>query len=201
MTASESSPLTANLQESIQHLITETVRRSQVDHEKETDQLRTALQQALTEVEASQAAMSRAAELLRTALDAQASDSTLPISADDVEITPPTPVEESATAPAPIDENAPGMGSSPEDAKIGPHDLDVIAHNIYFKIAGSLQRWLKERPEVKDARTRTYVDNELHLELKMESGLDMAAMNEWMAENDGQIATNTASVLELRFGN
>ena len=75
-----------------------------------------------------------------------------------------------------------------------------MAHNIHFKIATGLQRWLKERPEVTDARTRTYVDSELHLELKMESALDVTKLKEWVAENNGQIATNTASVLELRFG-
>ena len=72
MSASESSPIAANLQESIEQLIAETVRRSQNDHEEEVQALRGALKQALEEIESGQAAMNRAAETLRAALDAPA---------------------------------------------------------------------------------------------------------------------------------
>ena len=51
MSASEHSPLGTHLQESIEQLIAETVRRSQVDHEKETKHLRAALEEAFEDDE------------------------------------------------------------------------------------------------------------------------------------------------------
>lgn len=199
MTASEPSPLASNLQESIEHLIAETVRRSQVDHEQEKEQLRTALQQALTEIESGQAAMNRAADLLRTALDTPESE--------DIKQTPTPNSEEQITASTDTSVVIPAAAEiiavQEESASApitGQRDLDVVAHSINFRVAGNLQKWLNDRAEVANVKTRTYVDNELHLELKLESGLDMTAMKTWLTEHDGSIATNTDSVLELRFG-
>lgn len=200
MSASEPSPLASNLQESIEHLIAETVRRSQVEHEEEKTRLRTALQQALTEIESGQAAMNRAADFLRTVLDAPT-----PVVA---ELKPElgaveartAPTIESATSPTPVEiANVKGVEKS-ESTTEGVHDLDIVAHSINFRIAGNLQKWLNDRAEVSDAKIRTYVDNELHLELKMESSLDMTALKTWLADHDGTIATTTDSVVELRFG-
>lgn len=198
MSASESSPLSSNLQESIEHLIAETVRRSKVVHEEEQTRLREALKQALSEVEAGQAAMARAAEVLRAALDTHAT----------VE-SPAEPITEFVeTAPAPealtpvgdpesihVQANA----NEPVASDAGPRDLDVVAHNINFRIAGSLQKWLNERTEVQNARTRSYVDSELHLELKIASSISDTDLKTWLAEHNGTIATQTSSVLELRF--
>ncbi len=195
MSASEHSPLGTHLQESIEQLIAETVRRSQVDHEKETKHLRAALQEALVEVEAGQTAMARAAELLRNALDSPAPAASPVETADKVVEESPTPITEAAVCTAASNEEAETAAT-----ETGPHELDVVAHDVTFGIASSLQSWLRERPEVTHAKTREFVNGELRLELQMESGLDMARLNEWIAEHKGRVATSTDSVLELRFG-
>ena len=197
MSASESTSSGTNLQESIEQLIAETVRRSQVEHENEKKQLQEALQQALTEVEAGQAAMNKAAGILRSALDtpmpvaeetgsAEAEVPVLPVAIDepDEEPEPATQVEV-----PPVDE--------PE---VGPHELDVVAHDVTIDTAKRLQAMLRDREEVKDMKPRSFVNGELHLRLEMTSGLEMASIKEWIAEHKGQVATSTSSVLELRFG-
>lgn len=194
MSASESSSSGTNLQESIEQLIAETVRRSQADHDEETKQLKSALKQALTEVETGQAAMTRAAEILRSALETPGHLAVAPESAVAVVEESPEPSDE--PVPTPIEEE-----TTATVAEIGPHELDVVAHDVTFGIASSLQSWLKERPEVTNAKTREFVNGELRLELQMASGLNMPQLNEWIAEHKGRVSTSTASVLELRFRN
>lgn len=199
MSASESSPITTDLQESIEQLVAETVRRSQVDHDEESKRLRAALQEALNEVEAGQAAMNKAADLLRTALQApapvtgsaEANDSataTVDSPSDDETEVSQTP--QAAESPAP----------STETPETGPHEMDVVAHDVTIGIASSLQTWLRERPEVVSAQTREFVNGELRLKLDLSSALDMTTFSEWIAEHKGRIATSTSSVVELRFG-
>lgn len=198
MSASDPSPLTSNLQESIEQLVAETVRRSQMDHDEETKRLRTALETALSEVEAGQASMTRAASILRTALSAaspapatQEPESETPV--DEIVAESPAPVDEPKVAPATTEE--PG-----EEPEVEPHGMDVVAHNVNFKIASGLQGWLKERPEVTDVRTRTFVNGELHLDVQMASRLDMTQLSTWIAGHDGRVKTTTPTVLELSFG-
>lgn len=194
MSASETSSPGTNLQKSIEQLVAETVRRSQADHDEETQQLKSVLQQALTEVEAGQAAMARAAEILRSALGTPDALATPPESAVAVVEDAPAPIE--GAVPAPKQEEA-----TPATAEIGPHGLDVVAHDVTIDVAKRLQAMLRDREEVKDMKPRSFVNGELHLRLEMESGLDMASIKEWIAEHKGHVATSTDSVLELRFGN
>ena len=192
MSASESSPLAANLQESIEHLIAETVRRSQSTHEDEQKKLRDVLQGALTEIEAGQAAMSRAASIIQSALETSVTESP---SADGevkdilAENPEPTKVVETVAIPEAV--------PAPE---IGPHSLDVVAHDVSIGIATSLQSMLRDRQEVKSAQTREFVNGELRLHLEMKSGLEMTSFNEWVTAQGGRITSRTASVIELRFG-
>lgn len=193
MSASESTSSGTNLHESIEQLIAETVRRSQVDHENEKQQLQAALQQALTEVEAGQAAMNKAAGILRSALDA------------------PVPTAEQTTPVEPREPALPVAIEKPEaedlaevppvvEPDLGPHELDVVAHDATIDTAKRLQAMLRDRDEVTDMKPRSFVNGELHLRLEMASGLEMASIKEWIAEHKGRVATSTSSVLELRFG-
>lgn len=188
MSASESSPLTSNLQESIEHLIAETVRNSQSSHEEEKQQLRVALQTALAEIEAGQASLNRAADTIRAALGTPATVSATIDVADDVVDEAPAPPEVIAVEPPKV-----------LPAEIGPHQMDVIAHDVTIGIASSLQSLLRERPEVTNAQTREFVNGELRLKLDLASGLDMSVLDEWIAAHSGRITSSTASVLELRF--
>lgn len=196
MSASESSPLPQDLQESIEQLIAETVRRSKTGHEEELQHLRGALKAALDEVEASQAALERAAATLRTAIAAPAD--VQPDAAPDAEVDQvvgeaPEPTEAEAAEPEPDGQEQPADVA-------GPHELDVIAHDVQMDIATGLQTMLRGRPEVKSAQTRQFVNGELRLKLQMESSLDLPTVQEWVAERNGRIGTHTAAVLELQFG-
>lgn len=188
MSAPESSPLVADLQESIEHLIVETVRRSQTGQDEENQTLRAALQTALADIEQGQKAIAKAADTLRSALGE--GEPTRVVAAAAVEAIPPTVTE----VPAPVVETNTISGN-------GPHDLDVIAHDVTIGIATSLQSLLRERPEVADAQTREFVNGELRLQLRMSSGLDTQVLNDWIGQHGGRITTQTPSVLELRFGN
>lgn len=191
MSASESSPFAANLHESIEQLVAETVRQSQTTHEEEQQRLRNALESALTEIESGQAALHRAAETLRAALISPVTE------------VPSTQVLDDSTTDPP----SPGAIAVPETAAIvavdstpGPHELDVIAHNVTISIATGLQSMLRERPEVASAQTREFVNGELRLKLEMKTSLDIDALKTWITDHNGQITTHTESVIELRFG-
>lgn len=189
MSATESSPATSGLQESIEQLIAETVRRSQSEHEEETQRLRDALRTALSDIEAGHASLTRAAETLRVVLgDAPALE---PVAESSEDIEPETP--------APVDV-VPVEPIATTEAEVGPHELDVIAHDVTIGIATSLQSLLRGRPEVNSAQTREFVNGELRLKLEMKSSLNMTVVNEWIANHGGRVNTSTASVLELRFG-
>lgn len=191
MSASEPSPLAANLQESIEHLVAETVRRSQTDLEVEQQKLRVALQQALAEIQSGQAAMNRAADVLQAALDTQV---VTPITPDGAveEVTEDSVVAESVE-PTPVE-------AVVAEPVAGPHELDVIAHDVSIGTATGLQSMLRGREEVTSAQTREFVNGELRLKLEMNSALGMSSFKEWVAEHGGRVATQTNSVIELRFG-
>lgn len=192
MSASESSPLAANLQESIEHLVAETVRRSQSDLEGDQQKLRETMRQALAEIVAGQAAMNRAADLLRTALDTPTAETSAPdgqVEAIVAEATESVDTAEPAAIEATVDEKI-----------TGPHELDVIAHNVSIGIATGLQSMLRARDEVASAQTREFVNGELRLKLEMNSGLEMSSFKEWVTEHGGRLGAQTSSVIELRFG-
>lgn len=192
MSASESSPIVANLHESIEHLIAETVRQSHVSHEEEKQALRDALQSVLGDIEASQLAMQRAADRLRAVIDAPAPETSAPVPTSE-------PVaDEPATTPEDTETATEQPAQTPVVA--GPHELDVIAHDVSISIASGLQSLLRARPEVTSAQTREFVNGELRLKLDMASGLDMAELEQWIGTHNGRITAQTDSVLELRFG-
>lgn len=194
MSASQSSPLAANLQESIEHLIAETVRRSQTSHEEERQQLREALQAALTEVEAGQAAMERAALTLRSALEAS------PASAAPAIIPDGLITDEETESPDSVEPGEPAALPDVVESETGPHEIDIIAHDVTIGIATGLQSMLRSRAEVKSAQTREFVNGELRLRLEMDTKLDVDALTEWIAQHKGRITAQTDSVIELRFG-
>lgn len=196
MTAPESSSLPQDLQESIEQLIAETVRRSKSGHEEEVQQLRSVLNAALEEVEVSQAALERAAATLRAAISTPEESRPEPEAEEEVDQVvgeAPAPTEEAAAQPAPD-------GQDQAAEATGPHELDVIAHNVQMDIATGLQAMLRGRPEVTSAQTRQFVNGELRLKLHMESSLHLPAIQNWVAERNGRIGTHTATVLELEFG-
>ena len=196
MSASESSPLAAHLQESIELLVAETVRRSHTTQEEEQQKLREAVAQALIDIEAGQAAMNRAATNLRAALEATVTEDV----SEDVSTSPSSdghiPITDSIAHATPEPEAEP-IATRQE---VGAHGLDVIAHDVAIGMATNLQALLRVRPEVRSAQTREFVNGELRLHLEMESGLDTAALAAWLAEHNGRIATQTDSVIEIRFG-
>lgn len=192
MSASEPATDTANLQATIEQLIAETVRRSQTDQDAEKVRLKAAMKVAATEIESAQSAMTRALNALHSALNDKSSDETV----IEVPLVEPhhtavalpevTPEPEDVTVDEPVEE-------------IGPHRLDLIAHDVTIGVATSLQSLLRSRPEVKTAQTREFVNGELRLDLEMTSGLDMEAFTAWIGQHGGRIATQTPSVIELRF--
>lgn len=197
MSASESSPKASNLHASIEQLIAETVQRSQSLHEAEAQQLKATLQSVTVEVESAYAAMSRALEILKMSMVSEPA-----VPAENTIVVGPmeeagAPIE-AAEADAPEPEE---MAASEEtsDPAIGPHRMDLIAHDVTFGIATSLQSMLRGRPEVKTAHTREFVNGELRLDLDLESGLDISVLTSWISEHGGRIANKTESVLELRF--
>lgn len=190
MSASDLSAETENLQSSIEQLIAESLRRSQSSQDAELVQLKSAMRQAQAEIETAHAAMGRAREALRKALgDDEIDDLVIEVPLVEVQNQPEAitgQVSEVATpAPVPMAE--------------GPHQLDLIAHDVTIGLATGLQAFLRSRPEVTSAQTREFVNGELRLELEMASAPDMDALNAWIGEHQGRIANQTASVIELRF--
>lgn len=197
MSASESSPLSSDLHQSIEQLIAETVRRSQNGHEAEVQRLKAALLVASEEIETARSAMDRALSTLHTALETGETATVTAVSPaesagnDEVQVSPESPTIVSETTEAAATE----AGSD-----VGPHTLDLIAHDVTIGIATGLQSMLRAQPEVNTAQTREFVNGELRLNLDMRSELNHAALQEWIGTHGGRVATRTASVLELRFG-
>lgn len=192
MSASEPAADTANLQATIEQLIAETVRRSQTDQDAEKVRLKAAMKVAATEIETAQSAMNRALNALHGALNEKSHDETVievPLVEAHHTVTTdaePEAITEPAAAAEPVEE-------------LGPHRLDLIAHDVTISVASGLQSLLRGRPEVKSAQTREFVNGELRLDLEMTSGLDMKAFTAWIEQHGGRIATHTPSVIELRF--
>ncbi len=195
MSASESSPLTSNLHQSIEQLIAETVRRSQTGHDAEVAKLRSALKDATSEIEAAQSSLNRALSTLNDALGEETEVPAAVIEADVSAVIAETAPE--ATTDSPSAASTPEASPAPETT--GPHTLDLIAHDVSIGVATGLQTMLRAQPEVAAARTREFVNGELRLNLDMNSGLNIAGLQEWIAGHNGRIATQTPSVIELRF--
>lgn len=194
MSASESSPLSANLQESIGQLIADAVRQSQADNLGDNQELKAAMAIALEEIAASKAALNRAEEVLRNALGTGEPEVTAeaePAPVDEVVEEVPAP-SEAAT------EQSTAVVS--ESAEANPHELDIIAHRVDIDTAMNLQSMLRGRPEVTSAQTREFANGELRLHLSMGSRMDMAAFTEWVEGRKGTFGTQTDSVIELDFG-
>ena len=197
MSASESSPLTSNLHQSSEQLIAETVRRSQTGHDAEVAKLLSALKDATSEIEAAQSSLNRALTTLKEAMGEATEESA---AATEAEIA--TVVSESlpeVTAETESTDTATAVSADAQST--GPHTLDLIAHDVTIGIATGLQSMLRSQPEVSAARTREFVNGELRLNLDMNSGLNIAGLQDWIAGHNGRIATQTASVIELRFDN
>lgn len=192
MSASEPAADTANLQATIEQLIAETVRRSQTDQDAEKVRLKAAMKVAATEIETAQSAMNRALNALHDALNEKTHDETV------IEV-PLVEAHHAATPdPEPEATTEPAAAAEPVE-ELGPHRLDLIAHDVTISVASGLQSLLRGRPEVKSAQTREFVNGELRLDLEMTSGLDMEAFTAWIEQHGGRIATQTPSVIELRF--
>jgi uncharacterized phage infection (PIP) family protein YhgE len=193
MSASDSAPVTTSLHQSIEQLIAESLKQSQSLHEAEKQRLTAALSAALGDIEAGQQAFARAAETIRAALNGEE------------EAAPETTVEEPVTEPVndepmpPAEEPVPVEVSANPASDRGPHELDVIAHGASIDNAIQLQTLLRERPQVTSAQTREFVNGELRLHLSLESGMDLAALGDWLAAHSGQLVTSSDSVIEIRF--
>lgn len=199
MPASESASGATNLHKSIEQLIAETVRQSQSNHEAEKLRLSEALKNALVDIEASQASLTKAAGTLREALGeqpatiAEVETVTEEVAETSPEAAPQLEVVQPAVATPEV-----GPTSAPADDR-GPHEMDVIAHNVTIANATGLQSWLRGRDEVANAQIREFVAGELRLHLDLTSGLEMTAFKQWLGEHAGDIVTSTDKVLEIRF--
>ncbi len=188
MSASESAPTASELHKSIDQLISEAERQARAAVDAEKELLTSAMQAALSEIEASKDALERAASTLRTALSEQPAK---PAATTDIDsaasIKEETP-QPSTQAPAivPVTDR-------------GAHELDVIAHHANISSASGLQSMLRAQPEVTSAQTREFVNGELRLQVSLTNGLDMMAFNAWLAEHGGELVTSTDSVIEVRF--
>lgn len=194
MSASERSPLTSQVHQSIEQLIAETVRQSQSAHVREREALVAGVKQALAEIESSQLALERAATALRSALG------------DPTAAAPETRGGEVDEAVAPNDTDlATEETTTPADSMTaelqdrGPHELDVIAHGASIARASGLQALLRGREEVRSVQTREFVNGELRLHTDLHSALNMAALHTWLKENGGRVSTTTDAVVEISF--
>lgn len=190
MSGSESSPLTSQVHQSIEQLIADTVRRSQAEQSAEQEQLRTALKQALTELEAGKTALDRAITALRSALgepETEAAAIEMPIAAPVTE--KPVPMPEPDAAPT-ISETAPERGA---------HELDIVAHGATIHRATGLQSFVRSLSAADAVQTREFVNGELRLHAQMNTGLDMKALSRWLQDNSGVVTTANDHVIEIRF--
>lgn len=208
MSASESSPLTSRVHQSLEQLIAETVRQSTELHEREGENLKAAMRSALAEIETSRLAMDRAAETLRAALgDEPASAPVSPAIEPETEVSAPvehTLVE--STTPTVQDDVQQPAEPSPESAQTvaqsenrGPHELDIIAHGATITRAAGLQSLLRAADEVSSVQTRQFVNGELRLHAEMTRTIDLEALTTWLNENGGRVATTTDRVIEIHF--
>ena len=197
MSASESPSGATNLHASIEQLIAETVRQSRSGQEAEKQKLTGALKSALAEVESSQQALGRAAATLRDALGAEGTPA---LDVASVEVTTPSPAPEShLDIVHPVAEPLEAGPTSTPASDRGPHEMDVIAHNVNITQATGLQSWLRGREEVTNAQIREFVAGELRLHLELGTGLQMDAFKQWLGDHHGEIVTSTDKVLEIRF--
>ena len=83
----------------------------------------------------------------------------------------------------------------------GDRSIDVLAHGVpNARVAISLQKMLREMDVVSSVEAREFANGELRLAIQAKDSLPEIDLAAWLANNNGELMSVSASVMELTFG-